>query len=129
MTKIVAACSTAINPNNPGFDPIAENGFYTKIYFYSSLLTILGIIVLYFLRGQKGSRLFFAELKGLWLIIMTILALLFAIGFLFISIISVDCGNSLRDTVGKGLIILLTLFFLQFASWVGQIKVSKPKLR
>jgi hypothetical protein len=128
-TKIVIACSTAIDPNNPSFDPIAENVFYTKIYFYSLLLTILGIIVLYFLRGRKGLWLFFAELKGLWLIIITSLAVLFSIGFLFISIFIQDCGYTLRNTLGKGLLILLTLFFLQFVSWIGQIKRSKPKLR
>ena len=129
MTKIVIACSTTIDPNNPGFEPIAENGFYTKIYFYSLLLTILGIIVLYFLRGRKGLWLLFAELKGLWLIIITSLALLFSTGFLFISVIVEDCGYALRNTLGKGLLILLTLFFLQFASWIGQIKSSKAKLR
>ncbi len=128
-TKIVIACSTAIDPNNPSFDPIAENVFYTKIYFYSLLLTILGIIVLYFLRGRKGLWLFFAELKGLWLIIITSLAVLFSIGFLFILIFIQDCGYTLRNTLGKGLLILLTLFFLQFVSWIGQIKRSKPKLR
>lgn len=128
-TKIVIACSTAIDPNNPSFDPIAENVFYTKIYFYSLLLTILGIIVLYFLRGRKGLWLFFAELKGLWLIIIISLAVLFSIGFLFISIFIQDCGYTLRNTLGKGLLILLTLFFLQFVSWIGQIKRSKPKLR
>ena len=115
-TKIVIACSTAIDPNNPSFDPIAENVFYTKIYFYSLLLTILGIIVLYFLRGRKGLWLFFAELKGLWLIIIISLAVLFSIGFLFISIFIQDCGYTLRNTLGKGLLILLTLFFLQFVS-------------
>ena len=126
-TETISACS--FDTSNGGVDPTIENDFYTKIYFYSLLLTILGIVVLYFLRGRKGLWLLFAELEGLWLIIITSLALLFSIGFLFISSMSQDCGYALRNTLGKGLLILLTLFFLQFASWIGQIKRSKPKLR
>lgn len=126
-TKIVSGCST--DTSKGGVDPIAENGFYTGIYFFSLLLTISGIVALYFLRGQKGLWLLFGELKGLWLIIITSLALLFSIGFLFSSIIIQDCGYTLRNTLGEGLLILLTLFFLQFASWIGQIQRFKPKLR
>lgn len=117
--KSVSACSVSY----PDYDSSAENYFYIKVYFYSSLAMILGIIILFFLRGKKGLWLIFTELTGIWLAVFTAISVLFAAFILFGSVWTQDCGRSLRFTLGSFFIILLTLFFLQFASWIGQVKI------
>lgn len=118
MTKIVNACSVAVDPTNPTYDPIAENNFYGAIYFYSSIFLILAIIVSYFLSGRKT----------LWFVIVTITSVILMIPILFVfGIMFQDCGHTSLGIIKWYFLFLLFLFTFQIVSWIiGKRKSKEP---
>lgn len=117
MTKIVIACSTAIDPNNPGFDPIAETFSYGNFYFFSSIFVALFIVVFYFLTRQRK----------LWLLISAIISLLLMFPLTFLSLMP-SCGNSFLTFTRLAFIYFLFLFALQVILRIIQKKNLKLEL-
>jgi hypothetical protein len=117
--KSVSACSVAVDPNNPNYDPIAENNFYGAIYFYSSIFLILAIIVSYFLSGRKR----------LWFVIVTITSVFLMIPILFVfGIMLKGCGNISLGIIKWYFIFLLFLFTFQIVSWIIRKRRLKETL-
>ena len=114
--KIVSACSVDANSN---FDPIAENNFYSGIYFFSSIFLIVAIIVSWFLRGRKGD----------WLVHITVISVFLMIPLTFIfAVIAQDCGYLVLKTLRAEFIFFLLLFALQIISWIIQRRKLKTML-
>lgn len=114
--EIVYACS--YDTSNGGVDPTIENEFYSKIYFFSSILLISVIFVCYLLKNQKE----------IWLFIITMVPIILILPLLFMSALASDCGYWLRDSLGKTVIILIALSALHIISWRIQTNKSKSKL-
>ena len=119
MTEIVNACSVSIDPNNPNYDPIAENNFYGAIYFYSSIFLILAILVSFFLFGRKR----------IWFVIVALASVFLMIPIIFVfGIMLQDCGNMSLGIIKWYFVFLLFLFIFQIVSWIKLRRKSMEKL-
>ena len=119
-SKIASACSVVADPDNPNFNPIEENGFYARIYFYSLVFLILSNIVLFFWRRQK-DYLF---------LILIFAAVLVMIPLTFFGILMADCGETLKDILKWDFIIFAVISVIHVGLWLtkGSLRIKKTDI-
>lgn len=115
--KFVSACSFATDSNNPDFDPISNNIFYSNVYFFCLLFLIFFNFVLFFIRKQKDY------------LTLTLIGLSVLVSFLVIVFIGVaeSCGYFLRSILKWEVIYFIAFICLQFVLWRNKTGLHFPK--
>jgi hypothetical protein len=114
--KSVSACTYAVDPNNPVRD-IEPKVSYDLIFFFSAFVLILPILILFFLRKQKG----------LWAVIASIVLLLLFIPAIFLTAFVYgicDNNDAVSNVIKAELFLMLLIFTIQLFSWISQRKTS-----
>ena len=93
---VAYACSVAIDPDRPGYDPIAENGQYNEVYVFAVLVLLPAAIFLGFILTGK-----------FWLGVILALSAIPLQIFLFVGLALGDsCGFFLHEFVRDELVFL-----------------------
>lgn len=107
--KIANAC---ILENDPLGVTFAKINFWSEIYFYSSIIFLLAVIVIYFLKKRKA---FWIVLSGL-----VSLILVFALATL-----DGSCGFLLYKLLRIEFVFTFLLFMYQLLCWILETKNDK----
>lgn len=113
------ACSTSVNPNNPGHDPIAENFEQAYWFFRGAMLLLLANVVLAFVLTEKYWY-------GLGFL-ATSVVLKFVV--LFGSLLLGDtCGIAFQQTIKTEFYVLIAVLVIQGLAWAIKMRNSREVL-
>lgn len=113
--RSVSACSSVSNPDNPNFDPVAENLRQAETYFYILVGLIFANVVIFFLR-RKRDYLSLAIVIGLALVMIPVTIL----GGMD------SCFYSLKSVLDREVLVFVVISVLHLGLWFHGGRLSLP---